>query len=243
MLRLPLLTHTFPMPVRALHQIEISSRCNLRCTYCPSPNLGRPKVDMDRQTYGRALMWVRHFVQQGTQDAINLAGIGESTLHPRFIDYLRLAREAIGETGQVIFATNGLIADEDFVKQMVPYRPDVWVSLHRPEKAGRAVDTYARHGLLRGVSVDPSLNPNDWAGQVNWVKPAQPVLPCQWLREGKIVAFADGRLSTCCLDASGIGFIGHVNNVIGTVLTKPYKLCASCYQEIGVTGYDQRGNP
>ena len=42
------------------------------------------------------------------------------------------------------------------------------VKLHRPEKAGPAVEAYRKIGALDGVSADPSINAYDWAGQVEW---------------------------------------------------------------------------
>ena len=256
----------------AVHQIEITSRCNLACVYCLSPQImkataayahqaeawtnlsglaghligtppeppPRPAMDMSRAVYVRALELVTSYVKAGTQVELNLAGIGESTLHPAFIDYLRLAREAVGEYTRIIFATNGLIASDDFVRAMVPYRPEVWVSLHRPEKAARALDTYKKYHLARGVSTDPATFPNDWAGQIDWpVAQVARTIPCQWLREGKVFVLADGRIATCCLDARASGIRGHVNDPIGSTRTQPYALCATCYQEIGATGYTQ----
>lgn len=238
---LPLLPISLPRPLTALHQIEITSRCNLRCKYCPSPTLGRPKVDMDVPTFVRALEWARHFVKTGTQRELNLAGIGESTLHPNFVEYVSLARAAVGPVTTLIFATNGLIHDEAMIRALVPYHPVVWVSLHRPEKAGLALELYQKHGLLGGVSTDPSTNANDWAGQVKWKNSPGNAIPCPWLRAGHAMAMADGRITTCCLDATGAGVVGHVGLEPGSVAIAPYALCRTCNQEIGVVGYDQYG--
>ena len=242
---LPILHMDFPREVTALHQIEITSRCDLRCTYCPSPNLGRPKVDMTREIYERCLAIVRLKMQAGTQRELNLAGIGESTIHPDFLEYLKLAREAVGPDLPIVFATNGLETakrGQGFVEKMVPYHPQVWVSLHRPEKAGIAVEMYRRAGLFAGNSTDPSTNGNDWAGQVKWHNALGNDIPCMWMREGKMFAMADGWLSACCLDATGRGVIGHVNDKFEEgYRTQPWSACRSCYQHVGVRGYDQYG--
>ncbi len=231
----------FPREITSLHQIEITSRCNLRCVYCPSPNLKRPKVDMNRSTFERALEWAAFYVNKGSQSELNLAGIGESTIHPDFIQYLELARSAMGWGVKIIFATNGLeIARRpELAQEMAPFKPAVWVSLHRPEKGGMAVQHLQAQGILEGVSIDPSLNANEWAGQVKWKTDNPGGMACQWLRGGKIMAMADGRLTTCCLDASGIGVIGDVKDEIGSVETRPYDLCKTCHQTIGVAHWDQ----
>ena len=235
----------FPRDVVAVHQIEVSSRCSLKCVYCPSPSIvagkypNRKALDMPRATFERTLEWVRFYRRQGTQSELNLAGIGESVLHPEFAAFVRLAREAIGPEARLIFATNGIPCDEEMVKAIAPYKPEVWVSLHRPEKAGLAVEMYKKYGILAGASVDPSISANDWAGQVSWFNSGERI-QCQWLRQGKVFVLADGRISTCCLDAQGIGGVGHVDDPIGSVSVKPYELCKKCYQEIGVQGWDQR---
>jgi len=33
------------IPFQQIHQIEITSRCNLRCKYCVHPHMERAKVD------------------------------------------------------------------------------------------------------------------------------------------------------------------------------------------------------
>jgi hypothetical protein len=237
---IPRIRLELPRPVTELHQIELSSRCNLRCVYCPSPHLQRPKVDISFFDFTRALEHVRWYRAQGTQHELNLAGIGESTLHPQFVEFVRLAREAMG-VGRIVFATNGVGYGEDLVAAIAPYQPSVWVSLHRPEKAGPAIEWYRRHGLLEGVSADPALEANDWAGQVAWHS-SGPTIPCHWIRTGWATVLADGRVTTCCLDASGAGVIGHVSDAVGTWRVQPYRLCGDCYQAIHVEGYEQYAN-
>jgi hypothetical protein len=236
----PTLRATFPRQVRAVHQIEITSRCNLKCAYCTHPTMSRPKIDMTRAHYERALEWVAHFVNGGTQHELNLAGIGESTMHGHFVEYVALAREVVGPSVKLVFATNGVVHDEAMIAALAPYKPEVWVSLHRPEKAAKAATLYKKYGMLHGMTIDPAVNANDWAGQVKWHNDTPGQIPCQWLREGKIFVLADGRISRCCLDASGIGIIGHVDDPIGSIKTSPYELCKACYQSITVDGWDQR---
>lgn len=235
----------FPRPITAIHQIEITSRCNLRCVYCPSPSIvagkypNRPAVDMKRYHFERALLWVEFYRRWGGQPELNLAGIGESTLHPEFVDFVRMARRVMGDEGHIVFATNGILCDEIMVKDLAKYKVRVWVSLHRPEKAARAVELYKKYGLLVGVSIDPSVNSNDWAGQVDWHRSGNE-FPCPWLNEGRLFVLSDGRISRCCLDAQGVGILGHVDDPIGSIETSPYSLCMKCYQTIDSPTWDQK---
>jgi len=219
--------------VLAVHQLELTSRCNLRCRYCPSPHLGREKLDMSDEIFSRGLFWATRFVRAGLQNELNLAGIGESTMHPRFAEYVKRARHAVGDRVLLSMATNGLLITEELVAEIAPYHPAIWVSLHRPEKGGPAVEILKKHKLLHGVSADPSVAAIDWAGQVKWhVSTGRS--PCPWVRGGRVFVMADGRISACCLDASGAGVIGTIFDDLTKLRTKPYKLCATCHHDVGI---------
>lgn len=243
------------MKVKALHQIEVTSRCNLRCHYCPSPNLKRPKVDMTADDFKAALEHATRFYRAETQFELNLAGIGESTLHPLFPEFVALARAAL-PAARLIFATNGV--DLSILHEIHPKRAlaepgermrrlvsalqaaqktgevVVFVSMHRPELAGLAheVLSQALGPQWVGASLDPSTNADDWAGQVKWKRTYRGELVCQWIRDGKVMAMADGRITTCCLDASGAGVIGHVSGRAEDWNSAPYSLCKTCQQKL-----------
>ncbi len=256
----PALNIKLPRPVTSLHQIEITSRCNLRCSFCVSPHLGRLKLDMDESTFLRALEWVAYYRDRGTQGELNLAGIGESTMHPKFAEWLPLARIAVGPNARLVIATNGVTFTEAIAKAAAEVNLRVCVSLHRPEVAGPAIALATRYGVFEGVSADPSLNTNDWAGQVKiGYKTTPRALACPWIRSGWMFCLADGGLSHCCLDADGSGVFAHVDSPMpgepawegvasnletapfaGNLKTAPWKLCKTCYQDIAIVGYAQR---
>lgn len=213
---------------------------------CTSPAItrgdypDRTAQDMSAATFARALEWVRYYVRAGTQSDLNLAGIGESTLHPMLVPMLRRVREVVGPKVKLTLATNGIVVEDEITAAFKEHQVAVWVSLHRPERASKAVHAYREAGVLEGVSYDPSTNANDWAGQVEWHNSPGNDIPCQWLRQGKVFVMSDGRISTCCLDASGKGVVGHVDQEVGSVRSRPWEACMTCYQVIAVEGYDQR---
>lgn len=224
------------MKIREIHQIELTSRCNLRCFYCVHPKMPRPKQDMTLEVFEKTLELVRYFIRKGTQIHLNMAGIGESTMHPDFKNFLRLARLSIGRLPMVI-ATNGIeiVKNPEIAEWLLEYRCAAFVSLHRPEMAGRAIEILKSKGVYAGSSSDPSLNSVDWAGQVKWhVSSDAKDGPCAWLNNGQAFVMSDGRISTCSFDGSGAGVIGTIYDDVEYMELNPYSLCCTCHLDSGI---------
>jgi hypothetical protein len=226
--------------LRQIHQIEITSRCNLRCVYCVHRHMPREKADMSMDVFLKAVSWAKTFADRGWQRSLNLAGIGESTMHPLFTEFVGIARARLGPSFDLVLATNGLLVDDEMAEKLAPYRPRVFVSLHRPEKAGPAVEVLKRAGILAGVSTDPSTAATDWAGQVKWHRSAVEYRPCGWVRHGAVFVMSDGRLSPCSFDGTGDETIGSVFDDLDQLATHPYRLCVTCDQRLEIDGWDQQ---
>ena len=233
----------FKTRVRSL-QIEITSRCNLSCVYCPhgAGSMRRFVKDMDAKTWAATMHWVRAFVERGTQTEINLTGIGEPTLHPAFPDMVLECRLVLGPGKPIIIATNGVAMTKRIVDLIAPAQPEVHLSLHRPDKAAFALPLLRDAGILKAATMDPAVAPNDWAGQVAWI-PAAYVFDCCWLRDGKAFVASTGDILACCIDAGGYTKSG--GNVVthepGTVSIGPSSLCRRCYHHVACygPGFDQ----
>lgn len=222
----------YPRPVTSIHQIEITSRCNLRCIYCPSPKLPRAKVDITDQDFTRALAWADYFERLHTQGELALTGIGESTLHPHFVEYVAEARRTLPHN-RITIATNGLLFTDQLAGELAPYKPEIYVSMHRPEKAQLALVAAERAGLETYLNTAFVAESFDWAGQVDWpVRIRKGAVVCEYLRQGWAVVLADARITTCCLDASGAGVVGTIWDPIGKASIQPYSLCGSCHMEV-----------
>lgn len=180
------------------------------------------------ETFLAALDLVRHYVQQGSQTELSLTGIGESLMHPQFVEAVAEARAVIGPDRPLVITTNGLLLDEAMCRDLAPFRPQVFVSLHRPEKAGPAVELAKKYGILHGVNASAAISAFNWAGQIDWHVSA-PRTKCEYLRAGWGVVLVDGRVTTCCLDASGAGVVGTVWDIPEKLMLKPYSLCSTCH--------------
>jgi len=197
--------------------------------------MARPKLDMDHETYVKCLGVAAQFVKDGTQHELNLAGIGESTIHPRFVEYVHLAREAVGDECHLVLSTNGVNFPDEMIDAITSTNISIYVSPHRPERAARPIWKLHQNGLLRGLSEGAWTGSVDWAGQIDWpVTAGTTGTECPWVLNGRVTVFADGRVSTCCFDSDGSGVVGTVEDLIqGKALyVAPYHLCGPCHHEI-----------
>ena len=217
------------MNITTIKQIELTTKCNLACRYCPHPKMQRTKEHMSSGTFHKALKWIEYFTEQGTQGEVSLTGVGEPLMHPHIlilIEYLRAVHK-----GDLLFSTNGILMTEEIGEWLKAYNVQVYVSTHRPERAAPAVNICKKLGILAGVNTSFVTSSLDWAGQVDWEVSA-PLTPCAYLHEGWGVVLADGRISTCCLDAEALGVISHVGRKPGPVEIKPFVLCDTCHMTV-----------
>lgn len=221
----------YPHPLQEIHLIELSSRCNLRCVYCTHPIMKRAKIDMSWETFERALEWARYFAQRGTQKELSLHGLGESTLHPDFIRMQERAREALPDC-ILQYSTNGVSFTEEHARAAKEFGVRVFVSLHRPEKAGLAVALCKQYGVLAQAHANFAYSAFNWAGQIDWQVTTQGKSVCLYLAMARGVVMSDGTLTACCMDTEKDGALGSIWDEIGSIGTKPYKLCESCEHQI-----------
>ena len=215
-----------------IKQIEVTTRCNLRCHYCPHPKMQRPKEDMAWDTFTETLKWVKYFLELGFQRELSFTGIGESTMHPQFQDMLAAAR-ALSANMPIVFSTNGLPTfTEEIAATCAKLNVGVMVSLHRPEVAGKAVELAKKHGVLKYINDQFVTGAFDWAGQVPTWYVSAPKITCEYLRSGWGVVLQDGKMTTCCLDAENAGVVGSVWDTPGSLQIKPYSLCKTCHMEL-----------
>jgi len=212
-------------PITCIKQIEITTKCNLRCKYCPHPKMQRAKEHMEMHVFEKALKWVKYFNDTGTQHEVSLTGIGEPLMHPDLFEMIIKLREVY--KGKIVFSTNGLLMTEEIGAFLAKHKVLVFVSTHRPEKAGPAINICKRHGIFAAANTAFATSSLDWAGQVDWEVTA-PTITCDFLRQGWGVVLADGRITTCCFDAEGKGAIGRVYDEPEPVSMDIFKLCKTC---------------
>lgn len=176
--------------------------------------------------YEAALAWATTM----ESPELSLTGMGEAILHPEFCTMLRMAREALPQT-KLLLSTNGIALTDDHFTAMRETGTVLYISAHRPEIAGRALQRSLAAQVMTGVNnhiVDSGFN---WAGQVEWANMAPPHV-CQYLSKGWATILQNGDVVNCCMDAHGLYPCG---NVMDTELPTSFDvmpLCSSCHLSV-----------
>lgn len=97
---------------------EVTSACNLKCAGCART------LEIDKHNWTSRHMTMAQFTKlvehvPPTRTAV-MQGIGEPTLNPHFLDFLRLARES-GKFYELLFFTNALVRDVDYYAEASKY--------------------------------------------------------------------------------------------------------------------------
>jgi MoaA/NifB/PqqE/SkfB family radical SAM enzyme len=100
-------------------QVEVTTRCQLKCAFCPNCVLGDKWVrgDFSWDLYRDGL--APHF---SGVDWVYLQGWGEPLLHPRFWDMFRLAKKKAGQVG---FTSNGVLLNGKHTRRLVDEQGDL----------------------------------------------------------------------------------------------------------------------
>ncbi len=152
-----------PRPYRIAVNLEWTSRCNARCSMCPRTAIRNPET-MDKQTFERVLERIDPVdVFRGV-----IAGYGEPTIHPHFLEYVDAIR---AHPVSFDLVSNGQKLDRDALQRidgavgalLISFSsvdPDVYRRVHVGldhakvmENIQRAVRTFASTAV--GISLSP----------------------------------------------------------------------------------------
>lgn len=104
-------TQTAVYVLRFFHaQINITSRCNMRCEHCRGAYEGA--VDLSMDDFERLVLFCYRHLNKG---AGFLISGGEPLLHPQFRDILRLLKKYVKKDGFVSLTTNGSFLDKELL--------------------------------------------------------------------------------------------------------------------------------
>ena len=108
-------------------ELHITYTCPERCVFCSEAH----RMESFRRfpvTFGRIATVLRTHAERGVR-AVHFTG-GEPTIHPRFVDVLRLARKLDMRTSVGTIGT--MLARPDFAAAALPHLDEALFSLHGP---------------------------------------------------------------------------------------------------------------
>lgn len=220
--------------ISTINTIEVSSLCNLKCRYCAAPIQGqwRKVGNMSMETFKKAISWVKEFACAGTQQEVNLFGIGEPLMNSQIVDMVAHARNTLPLRQVLHFNTNGVLMTEKVCRELQRAGlTSIGLTGHDPYHTIRCHRMFKAMNVRHHLSMDFVLSPNDWAGQVEWFK-AEQSYPCPWLGKGQATVLWDGRITICCWDAKAAGELGTIHDDLSQMYLKPFELCKTCHQQI-----------
>lgn len=124
-------------------QVEISTRCPASCLYCPRTIFRDRWIDalMDEQVFHRLLPMLRR------TRLVYLQGWGEPLTHPKFFEFVRLAKDSACQVGTT---TNGMLLNAMRCEEIVKAGLDI-VGLSLAGGTGTENDRVRRGASLAGV--------------------------------------------------------------------------------------------
>ena len=227
--------------IGCIKNLEVSSICNLSCPYCPCSGQGEyRKVGlMEWSTFERSLKLLETFVKNGTQKELNLFGVGEPLLHPRYLEMVKRCRAIMPRYLCLRTNTNGILAKEELIREILDAGIDaIDVTDHEANitvVVGQLFQRLAREypKVRFGYSRDAVTGPNNWGGLVDWVPEAnRSGAVCPWLQLGQVMITSNGEIVRCCQDAHTRGILGTVWEDISEVRHTPYIQCNTCHEDV-----------
>lgn len=229
--------------VKAVKNLELASVCNLACVYCPAKDQGeyRDVGLMMEDVFEKSLFWIKKFIKQGTQMELNMFGVGESTLHPKLVEYVRRTRRITPPNLQLLMNTNGIAFTEELCRELYAAGIDkidltdheARASMETIRILRRVTGQYTPNPRGKwGYSRDGILNPNDWGGLVkDWVVGSEhPRWTCPWLNNGQVMIMSNGDVTRCCQDAFARGVICTVYDNVDDIPYSTFVQCETCHE-------------
>lgn len=233
-----------------IYALEVTSQCNLNCSYCPQPNMKREKQHINMKLYEQCLnypFW---------HDIIIGHLFGEAFLHPQLEKIVQLSREKKLSFG---FSSNMRDFDLDYFNKLLGLGLS-WlvISYHIPEAKKwyeKLTQLYPDFPILSNALEKK----HSWSGQVNSQKKAnikknvlasnpEQHTDCIFHRYNLVSISSQGDIYACCLDAEGLSSQGSILDMSVQEFAQKenniwFDLCHSCplrYNETTLQQYDEQ---
>lgn len=226
--------------LQTITTIELSSLCNLACSYCVNRLLvkhpSRAAGIMREDTFQRTLQHLKTLVNRTTQQEVNLNGNGESLLDKGIFKRVRAVKDIVGRDRVVALCTNGVNMTTDMATRLRDNGLDRCdLSPHNVAAARKAAVILMRAGMNGVVNTGSIISSHNWANQlepenrIDMIYQSQ----CDPLVEGRGYVLSEGNVTPCCYDYRNLGVFGSVfDDDLDLKPIYAYELCENCHQLI-----------
>ena len=128
-----------------IFDVEVSSRCNLRCRFCPRDELPETGL-MSDETFDRFL----EQVPLRRTDNLAFVGMGEPTLNPRLADFIRRAKARYPKVITWV-TSNGTRLTADVVRPLLDAGLDIL------DVSANGTDAESYESVMRGACFEQTL--------------------------------------------------------------------------------------
>ena len=141
--------------------VEVTTRCNLACTFCTHPSLDEEQmIDLPIEIYNNVVKEGKNFGLA----AVNLNGLGEPLLRKDLVEFIDIAKK--NGVVDIMFHTNGTVMNEKIANQIIVAGIDkVIFSVDSPNKI-----TYESMRLLRASFLKHKKGLTDNIEGTKWEK-------------------------------------------------------------------------
>ncbi len=179
--------------------IEISTFCNRRCSYCPNSIYGTPREFMDEKVFKKVIEDLKRINYSGS---VAYEFYGEPLLDKRLVDFVRYTRAQLPKSTYLKVLSNGDALTMDVMRDLIEAGlQEVAVTIHdlEPEKMMRKlqpiIEKYPSH--LRVKSNYQSKYLSDRGGAIN-IPGGKKMKRCFY--SGKVIIDYRGDVLLCCND-------------------------------------------
>lgn len=238
----------FNMKLR-ISQIELTSRCNATCSYCPHGTLTRKKEDMTKEIFEQTLKIIdkEHLWKIANNYVVELHSFGEAFLLGDKLFYFLDRMKEEGLTWNL--STNGILLgkNKNFDRRLMSYEGVLEISLENlnpkitiDEKYIKVNEYLKMHSDVNSQLINILID----YGNVDfsritgcagiskynlhtWGENDKPHSTCKFLNENFFTIHSNGNIVSCCMDANGETNFGTVFNP-SFEKNKRWRKCDTC---------------
>jgi hypothetical protein len=217
-----------------IYNIELTNYCNMKCSYCPQPLMGRKKGHMSAEIL---TLCIERYLQRRILPRLVINNFGEPLLHPDLDARLRqIAAAGI----DIELNTNGLLLEKKLpILLAIPCRIDVALSVHQwvgqgPQAYFEALGGWQRRVAGSNVTFYQASNATEkkfsfhaWSHGPE--QDGDPQSYCEFLWDNRCTVLWNGDMTSCCIDCDGESAFANITDP-GSAAThsRPWRGCRTC---------------